>query len=104
MDLIVRNAHVAGREDTVDIAARGERIARIAPSVSERAPVEIDAAGSLVTPGLVEPHLHLDAVLTEGEPRHNRGGSLFEGIEIWGERVASLTVDDVKRRAEVALR
>jgi cytosine deaminase len=57
-----------------------------------------------VTPGLVEPHLHLDAVLTEGQPRHNQGGSLFEGIEIWGERVKTLTVEDVTARANQALR
>ena len=44
-----------------------------------------------MTAALVEPHLHLDAVLTEGEPRSNRSGSLFEGIEIWAERVTSLT-------------
>ncbi|MDR7453883.1 MAG: cytosine deaminase, partial [Armatimonadota bacterium] len=57
----------------------------------------------LVTPGLVEPHIHLDAALTAGEPRYNATGSLFEGIEIWGERVRSLTRDDVRRRAHEAI-
>jgi cytosine deaminase len=70
----------------------------------ERGGVEIDAEGRLVTPALVEPHLHLDAVLTEGEPRSNRSGSLFEGIEIWAERVKSLTAKDITRRADTALR
>ena len=56
------------------------------------------------TPGLVEPHVHLDAVLTEGEPRSNRSGSLFEGIEIWGERVGDLTREDVLRRGDTAIR
>ena len=64
----------------------------------------IDLAGSLVTPALVEPHIHLDAVLTVGEPRHNQGGSLFEGIAIWAERVKTLTVDDVKTRVRKVLR
>lgn len=104
MSLIVRNARVPGFDAPVDVAVHGERIARIGASRPERADVEIDADGCLVTPALVEPHLHLDAVLTEGQPRHNRSGSLFEGIEIWGERVPSLTVDDVTRRAETALR
>jgi cytosine deaminase len=104
VDLVVREATVAGRDERVDIAVRGDRIARIAPAIPDRGAVEIDAAGRLVTPGLVEPHLHLDAVLTEGEPRHNRSGSLFEGIEIWGERVPSLTAEDIKRRADTALR
>jgi cytosine/creatinine deaminase len=64
----------------------------------------IDAGGALVTPALVEPHIHLDAVLTVGQPRYNLSGSLFEGIAIWGERVKNLTVDDVKRRVRTVLR
>jgi len=104
MDLVVRNARVAGLDAPVDIAVRADRIARVGPALGERGELEVDAAGRLVTPGLVEPHLHLDAVLTEGEPRHNRSGSLFEGIEIWGERVPSLTAADITRRAETTLR
>jgi cytosine deaminase len=104
VSLIVRNARVAGFDPPVDVLVEGERIARVAPSVAERADVEVDAGGGLVTPALVEPHLHLDAVLTEGQPRHNRSGSLFEGIEIWGERVRSLTADDITGRANRALR
>jgi cytosine/creatinine deaminase len=30
-----------------------------------------DLGGRLVTPPLVEPHIHLDAVLTVGQPRPN---------------------------------
>src|SRR5438309_4837562 len=58
----------------------------------------------IFTPALVEPHIHLDAVLTVGEPRHNQTGSLFEGIAIWAERVKTLSVDDVKRRVRTVLR
>jgi cytosine deaminase len=104
VDLIIREATIAGHERSVDIGVRGDRIVRVAPSITDRGRVEIDAEGRLVTPALVEPHLHLDAVLTEGEPRHNRSGSLFEGIEIWGERVRALTPEDIKGRADTALR
>jgi cytosine deaminase len=104
VDLIIRRAMLAGSERPQDIGVAGKRIARIAPALPDRAPVEIDAEGSLVTPALVEPHLHLDAVLTEGEPRPNRSGSLFEGIEIWGERVTRLSPEDITRRANRALR
>jgi len=104
MDLIVRQATLPGREGPHDVGVRGDRIAAIAPSLPDRAPVELDASGGLVTPGLVETHIHLDAALTVGQPRHNRTGSLFEGIEIWGERVKSLTHEDVKRRAATALK
>ncbi|MXV62626.1 amidohydrolase family protein [Natronorubrum sp. JWXQ-INN-674] len=62
-----------------------------------------DADGRLVTPTLTEPHLHLDATLTAGEPRWNESGTLAEGIGIWGERKRSLEADDVKARAEQAI-
>ncbi len=95
---------MVGLDGLVDVSVSGERITRIGPALRERAEVEIDAEGGLVSPGLVEPHVHLDAVLTEGEPRSNRSGSLFEGIEIWGERVRDLTREDVIRRGDTAIR
>jgi cytosine deaminase len=63
-----------------------------------------DLQGRLVTPPLVEPHIHLDAVLTVGQPRPNVSGSLFEGIAIWAQRVRDLSVDDVKHRVGQVLR
>ncbi|WP_165855626.1 cytosine deaminase [Marinobacter sp. JSM 1782161] len=65
---------------------------------------EFDAAGQLVTAPFVEPHIHLDAALTAGEPRWNRSGTLFEGIECWSERKPMLTRDDVVGRAEQTLK
>ncbi|WP_374442033.1 cytosine deaminase [Pseudomonas panipatensis] len=64
---------------------------------------EVDAAGNLVIPPFVEPHIHLDAVLTAGQPRWNMSGTLFEGIECWAERKASITREDTKARARRAL-
>src|SRR5258707_5650844 len=62
----------------------------------------IDVAGRLVTPPLVDCHLHLDASLTVGRPRFNESGTLIEGIQVWGELKPSLTADDVfKRAAEI---
>ncbi|HXF82556.1 MAG TPA: cytosine deaminase [bacterium] len=104
MDLIIRGGAIQGREGPQDIGVREGRIAAVGPHLAERAPLELDASGCLVTPALVETYIHLDAVLTVGQPRHNRSGSLFEGIEIWGERVRSLTFEDVKRRALTALK
>ncbi|KAA8997744.1 cytosine deaminase [Affinibrenneria salicis] len=60
---------------------------------------DIDAGGRLVLPPLVEPHIHLDAALTAGEPEWNMSGTLFEGIERWSQRKATITHDDIKRRA-----
>lgn len=65
---------------------------------------ELDAAGNLLLPPFVEPHIHLDAALTAGQPRWNQSGTLFEGIECWGERKAMLSRDDVISRAEQTLK
>src|SRR5438034_8539511 len=100
LDLLLRGARVAGEDRPRDL---GIRDGVLAPPEAESRDV-IDLAGALVTPPLVEPHIHLDAVLTVGEPRLNQTGSLFEGIAIWADRVRSLTVDDVKQRVRTVLR
>src|SRR5712692_3121859 len=100
LDLLLKGARIAGEADTREICVRDGRIAEPEPEARQ----VIDLGGALVTPALVEPHIHLDAVLTVGEPRHNQSGSLFEGIAIWAERVKGLTVDDVKRRVRTVLR
>src|SRR2546427_3675055 len=100
LDLLLKGARIAGETDTRVIGVRDGLIAE----PEDEARQVIDLGGALVTPALVEPHIHLDAVLTVGEPRHNQSGSLFEGIAIWAERVKDLTVDDVKRRVRTVLR
>ncbi|MDR0360975.1 MAG: cytosine deaminase [bacterium] len=100
MDLLLRNARPLGEAEPRDL---GVRDGRLVPPEPE-APREIDLGGALVTPPLVEPHIHLDAVLTAGQPRANESGSLFEGIAIWAERVRDLTVEDVRARAGRVLR
>lgn len=104
MDLLVRNARLPGRSDLVDIAVDGGVFARIGPGLDSHAKRELDAAGRLVTPPLIDCHVHLDAVLTVGQPRYNQSGTLIEGIQIWSERKQTLTQEDVKRRATEAIR
>jgi cytosine deaminase len=82
-----------------DIGIDGGRIVPPEPARETR-----DLGGRLVTPPLVEPHIHLDAVLTVGQPRPNSSGSLFEGIAIWAQRVRDLTVEDVQSRVRQVLR
>src|SRR5260370_33952439 len=100
LDLLLRGARLPGQSENREM---GVRDGGSAPAEPEARQV-IDLGGALVTPALVEPHIHLDAVLTVGEPRHNETGSLFEGIAIWAERVKGLTVEDVKRRVRTVLR
>jgi cytosine deaminase len=93
IDLLLRNTSRG------DLGVDKGRFAEPGPARAER-----DLGGRLVTPPLVEPHLHLDAVLTVGQPRPNVSGSLFEGIAIWAERVQDLTEEDVKDRVRQVLR
>jgi len=104
-DLLIRDARLPRSEALSSVGIQGGRIATVSgPGQKHEAGEVIEARGGLLTPALVEPHIHLDAVLTVGQPRHNQSGSLFEGIAIWGERVKSLTVEDVKRRVSQVLR
>jgi len=99
-DLIVRQARLHRRQELVDIAVKDGRFARVAADLSsDGAAREIDAAGRLLSPPFIDAHVHLDAVLTVGQPRYNTSGTLLEGIQIWSERKPSLTREDVKRRA-----
>lgn len=96
------NARLRGREGLYRLELAGTRIAAI---TAQQAPAEtsegdIDAASNLVVPPFIEPHIHLDATLTAGEPAWNMSGTLFEGIERWGERKALVTHEDTKARAK----
>ncbi len=98
-DLIIRHARLHRRQELVDIAVQDGRFARVSGDLSsDRAAREIDAAGRLVSPPFIDAHVHLDAVLTVGQPRYNTSGTLLEGIQIWSERKPSLTRENVKRR------
>ena len=109
MGLFVREVRIhptAGSIAPMDLLVTGDRIAAIRP-VGELKPsagdVVLDGEGRFLSPPLVDPHVHLDAVLTVGEPRYNESGTLIEGIQIWTERKPSLTLEDVKRRARQAI-
>ncbi|SDG81897.1 cytosine deaminase [Pseudomonas flavescens] len=96
------NARLRGREGLYRIALDGQSIAAIAaqPDSLGAAEGDLDAAGNLVVAPFVEPHIHLDATLTAGEPAWNMSGTLFEGIERWAERKALVTHEDTKTRAK----
>ncbi|NJP40256.1 cytosine deaminase [Oscillospiraceae bacterium HV4-5-C5C] len=66
----------------------------------------INAQGRLLLPPFVEPHIHLDCVLTAGQPHYNMSGTLFEGISTWDEYKTQvpLEVAAIKDRARQALR
>src|SRR2546430_6623713 len=100
LDLLLRGARLPGELETRDIGIKDGLISDLEPESRQ----SIDLGGALVTPALVEPHIHLDAVLTVGQPRYNESGSLFEGIPIWGERARDPTIAAVKERGRTVLR
>src|SRR5262249_44789088 len=93
IDLLLRNARLQDGA-LVDLAIDGGRFVS-----GGEARETIDVEGRLVTPPLVDCHLHLDASLTAGRPRFNESGTLIEGIHVWGELKESLTADEVCDRA-----
>lgn len=63
-DYLFRNVTVidgsGGAEYRADVAVQGERIAQIAPSISESAHHEIDGTGRVLAPGFIDVHTHDD--------------------------------------------
>jgi len=109
--LVVRNARVhptrSGDGSLSDVVVERGAISTIVPAGQAEAVLdggELDAGGRLLSPPFVDPHIHLDTVLTVGEPRHNQSGTLIEGILTWAERKKSLSAEDVKARAREAIR
>ncbi|MGN6189633.1 MAG: amidohydrolase family protein [Conexibacter sp.] len=103
-DLIIRGAHIDGREGPHDIAIAGERIAAVAPTLAEEAEREIAAEGRLASPAFVQPHIHLDKVLVGSLLPPNRSGTLAEAIELLAATKRAATVEEVRQRAGVVIR
>ncbi|OSM98513.1 MULTISPECIES: cytosine deaminase [Lonsdalea] len=95
------NAALRHQPGLYTLSLHGGLIAAIEPQSGPltAAPEDIDAGERLAIPPLVEPHIHLDATLTAGEPEWNMSGTLFEGIERWSQRKATITHEDTKHRA-----
>ena len=62
-----------------------------------------DAAGRLVTPPLVNPHVHLDKALLGAVMRPNRSQTLQEAIEITCDFKRHYTERDIVERAGAVL-
>ncbi len=81
-----------------DIGIKGDRISAVGRLDGPAVKV-IEATGDLVSPPFVDPHFHMDAVLSYGLPRVNASGTLLEGIGLWGELREIATVDEMVERA-----
>ena len=103
-DLLLRDALLSdGRR--VDLGCRDGLIASIADAGSlgaAPAAATRELGGRLVTPGLVDAHVHLDkAFLSARAP--GREGTVAEAIRVTGEAKKRFTVEDIRARARQLL-
>ena len=99
--MLVKNVHIHNREGLWQILIEEGKISRIFPQneVLNYSGEILDGEEGIIYPPFVEPHIHLDATQTAGQPNWNQSGTLFEGIERWAERKSLLSHEDVKSRA-----
>jgi cytosine deaminase len=109
MDLIVRNARLAGRpaEGLLDIAVADGKIAGVGHGFAAAAE-SYDAGGRLVCAGLIETHIHLDKSRIIDRcpppPSGQAGGRRVNPVILTAPLKKDFTVEDVRARAEATLR
>jgi cytosine/creatinine deaminase len=99
-DLVIRGARVG--DALVEIAVAGERIAAIGAGLEGAA--SLDAGGRMVVPAFVQPHIHLDKVLTGPLLGPNRSGTLAEAIALSHAVKRAATVEQIRARAGRVIR
>jgi cytosine deaminase len=98
-ELLVKNATLPDGRSGIDVACNKGEIVALENGISAEAKVTIDANGWLVAPPFVDPHFHMDATLSLGNPRMNVSGTLLEGIALWGELKKLQSIEDIVERA-----
>jgi len=103
--MLIKNAKLRNTEGLRQILIDDGKFKKIADSIDAPNAQVIDAAGNLVTPPLIDPHVHLDAVLSAGKlERGNESGTLIEAIDIWSEWKAGLTKDIIMDNAREVMK
>ena len=98
-DLLVRNATLPDGKKKIDIACKDGLIVSAEENIAADALRVFDVGGLLVSPPFVDPHFHMDATLSLGNPGMNVSGTLLEGIELWGKLKSIQTVEEIIDRA-----
>jgi cytosine/creatinine deaminase len=85
-----------------DLACRDGHVVEQGALRDRAAARRLECGGRVVTPGLVESHIHLDkALLSDRTPSVE--GTLQEAIRITGEAKRRFTVEDIRARARAVL-
>ena len=100
-NLLIKNAKLRYTNELTDILICDGIFQKIGKITDPPADTEIiDATGNLVTPPIIDPHVHLDAVLVAGIlPRKDQTGTLLESIDIWSDWKPGLTKKMLKENA-----
>lgn len=100
-ELLIKNARLRYTEELTDILIKDGKFNKIEPCIQVDTSIKtIDANGNLTTPPIVDPHVHLDAVLVSGLlTRKNETGTLLEAIDIWSDWKKGLTKKMLKENA-----
>ncbi|MFN2106820.1 MAG: amidohydrolase family protein [Candidatus Promineifilaceae bacterium] len=102
MDLVIRNAILDRPGEHVEVGIVNGRITAVSSGGLPPGDLEIDAGGAMISPALLEPHFHLEnALIWEGALNHS--GTLHEAIEVYGAIKRDMDLDDLMRRASIAL-
>ncbi|MCT0954195.1 cytosine deaminase [Weissella cibaria] len=103
--MLIKQVFIENADQAQDVRVVDGKFVAIANHLEAVADEQvIDAAGKLMVPPFVDPHVHLDSTMTAGDPEWNETGTLFDGIRIWSDRKETLSHADVKQRAIQALR
>jgi cytosine deaminase len=101
-DLVLRDAQLPDRDGPVDIVMQDGLITALGRGEAAPARQTVDLGGRVVTPGLVEAHIHLDKALLADRVTATTG-TLDEAIRVTAEAKRDFTVDDIRARARRAL-
>lgn len=98
--MIIRNAHLRGRDGAWDVAIEDERIAAIDRSLDvSDAERELDGSGCLLVPGFVNGHMHFDKCMLGDVMRPNESQTLQEAIYITWDHKRDYTPQEIADRA-----
>ena len=98
VDLVLRNALIAGHPGLVDIAIRDGLIAEIGSRITCEAVEVEDLEGAFAFPGFVDSHIHLDKACIM-ERCSICAGTLEEAVRETAKAKAGFSEDDVYKRA-----
>ncbi|MTH65656.1 amidohydrolase family protein [Paracoccus shanxieyensis] len=98
LDLLIRNARIAGQDALADIAVSAGLIAAIGPALQGPAREVTDAQGMFAFPGFADSHIHLDKADILGRCTICEG-TLPEAIAQTARAKADFTAQDVYARA-----